>query len=162
MEIIRLIKMLYFADREALKEYNFPITGDSFASLPYGPIVSKTYNNIKKNVELPSLFNDYLIREDRWIQLKKEKAIKKLSEAEIEILDEVFHKYIHYTVAQLIDYCHNSSLVPEWRDPGSSSIPIDIEDLLVFLNKTQDEIKSIKESLKEHNEITSFLSKYEP
>jgi uncharacterized phage-associated protein len=47
IDVLHLIKILYFADKECLKEYNFTITGDSFASLPYGPVVSKTYDILK-------------------------------------------------------------------------------------------------------------------
>lgn len=161
ISMIHLVKMLYFADRESLKEYNFSITGDSFASLPYGPIVSKTYDIMKGSPMMKEPFGTFLEKKDRVICLKEEKKVSKLSEAEEEILDEIYNKFIHYTPAQLIDYCHDPRYVPEWKDPGNSSIPIDVEDLLVELGKTVEEIRLIKETIREEIQIQSFLNKYE-
>jgi uncharacterized phage-associated protein len=161
LDILHLIKFLYFADRESIKEYNYPITGDSYSSLPYGPIVSKTFDLIKSNQLSMSPFSEFIKRDDKKILLTKERAPQKLSEADLEILDQVYHKFIHYTPAQLIDYCHNAKFVPEWKDPGSSSIPIDTEDLLLLLGKSQDEIKAIRQMIQESEITNSFLSKYE-
>jgi len=35
---IKLIKLLYIADRTSMEESNFPITYDTMKSLPHGPI----------------------------------------------------------------------------------------------------------------------------
>jgi hypothetical protein len=73
----------------------------------------------------------------------------------------MYDKFAHFTIAQLIDYGHNPNFVPEWMDPGDSSIPIDLEDLLVLLGKTAEEIRQIKDNVREENQISSFLNKYE-
>ena len=49
MEYIRLIKLLYIADLEALQNWGYPLTGDEYYSLKHGPIVSNIYDIIKAN-----------------------------------------------------------------------------------------------------------------
>src|SRR3954470_18953244 len=44
MSKLKLIKLLYIADREALKNWERPITGDDPFSLDYGPVLSTTLN----------------------------------------------------------------------------------------------------------------------
>src|SRR5881628_2035238 len=41
------IKLLYLADREALERWEEPITGDSPASMQYGPVLSTIYDLTK-------------------------------------------------------------------------------------------------------------------
>lgn len=44
---LRLLKLLYIADREALTERARPITGDSPVAMDNGPVLSNTYDLIK-------------------------------------------------------------------------------------------------------------------
>src|SRR5690606_40518414 len=39
-DIHKLMKLMYFADRDHLVKYGFPITGDMYIKLPYGPVPS--------------------------------------------------------------------------------------------------------------------------
>ena len=43
------LKMLYLADKEALIRWGKTITGDSFVSMPKGPVLSIVYNLFKKD-----------------------------------------------------------------------------------------------------------------
>jgi len=47
VDVFLSLKMLYLADKEALIKWGKTITGDSFSSLPKGPILSKTYDLFK-------------------------------------------------------------------------------------------------------------------
>jgi uncharacterized phage-associated protein len=46
-EYLRLLKLLYIADRESLKETERPIAGDRADSMKLGPVLSQTYDLIK-------------------------------------------------------------------------------------------------------------------
>src|SRR5258708_7325249 len=39
---MKLIKLMYLIDREALVRWGEPITGDRMLSIPYGPVLSNT------------------------------------------------------------------------------------------------------------------------
>ena len=47
MEYIKLIKLMYLADRTSILEADYPITGDTFYALKKGPIVSRVMNFIR-------------------------------------------------------------------------------------------------------------------
>src|SRR5688572_11252679 len=47
MKYIRLLKLLYVADRESIKQTGFPITGDDVYAMKKGPVLSTTYNLLK-------------------------------------------------------------------------------------------------------------------
>src|SRR4051794_10494791 len=48
MHYMKLIKLLYLADREALLRWGRPITTDTFVSMDYGPVVSTIYDLIRR------------------------------------------------------------------------------------------------------------------
>src|SRR6266700_2113944 len=47
MSFIKLIKLLYLADREALIRWGRPITTDSYVSMDNGPVVNRMYSLIR-------------------------------------------------------------------------------------------------------------------
>lgn len=47
MKYIRLLKLLYVADRESIRQSGFPITGDNVYAMRNGPVLSTTYNLLK-------------------------------------------------------------------------------------------------------------------
>ncbi len=47
MDRIRLLKLLYIADRELLAEVGRPMTGDIPVAMKYGPVPSRVYDLIK-------------------------------------------------------------------------------------------------------------------
>src|SRR5688500_4690350 len=55
MSRLRLVKLLYIADRESLSQTLRPITGDHPAAMEHGPVPSQTYDLIKrKHVDSPT------------------------------------------------------------------------------------------------------------
>jgi uncharacterized phage-associated protein len=141
----KLIKLLYLTDRQALSRWERPLTGDSYVSMPRGPVLSKTYDLID--------YPDFLNSESYWhkfiskaiydVMLKDEPTIDELSQREIDLIEEIYQKYKDKTWGQMIDICHDCC--PEWQHPGDTSIPIRIEDILRELKKTEKEIELIEE-----------------
>lgn len=136
----KMIKLMYLADREALKKWNWPITGGSYVSMDNGPVLSEVYDWLKGRSE-----NKYWM-----ISVKKQgfDAILiqdpgdgELSEAEEKLLNEIDKKFKKYSFGEMIDYCHAHT--KEWEDPSGSSIPIAIEKILMTIGKVSKEIKKI-------------------
>src|SRR4051812_18447984 len=50
MSYMKLIKLLYLADREALLRWARPITFDRYVSMDNGPVVSQTYRLIAEDL----------------------------------------------------------------------------------------------------------------
>jgi uncharacterized phage-associated protein len=151
MEYLRLIKLLYFADREALDAFGHPITGDRYVSMKHGPVLSATYNLVKRVIfrRVPpvtsneTLWEEHIEGVGRYsVRLKKHPGVGVLSEAEIGVLMQVFQRYRVRDMWSLRDEAH---ALPEWEDPGESAVEIPVEEILQVLGKSEIEINVIRQ-----------------
>ena len=126
-----LIKLLYLADRRMLLEHGYTITGDSFVSMPRGPVLSKILDLITmgRYKEITPWFR--YISEPKHYEVKlAEHAPSKrdeLSRYEAGVLREVYKKYGSMNKWDLVELMHT---LPEWEDPKGSSLPIDPQNIL--------------------------------
>ena len=51
MSHLKLMKLLYLSDREAMSKFEHPISGDRMVSLPHGPVLSMTLDYMDGNIE---------------------------------------------------------------------------------------------------------------
>ncbi|MGB3491264.1 MAG: Panacea domain-containing protein [Elainellaceae cyanobacterium] len=151
LNYMKLIKLMYIADREALLCWERPISGDAYFALKHGPILSNVYTMISDG-QAPSESNfwfDYIKRDGKYeVSLFKPCPPDDLSQAEEEIIHAAFDKYGHFDKWKLVDHLHN--VLPEWNDPGASSFPISIGDILRaegFSNKASSQVEAELESL---------------
>lgn len=154
MSYMKLIKLLYLADRESLFKRGRPITFDKFVSMKHGMVLSGTLNLItgeEKGVFWNSVFEAC---GDHEVRIKNPAETGKLSKSELAILDSIFDEFGKKNRWEIVDYIH---ALPEWI-PTESSIPVQVSDVLKFGEKTESEIESIKseiESLKTISALTS-------
>ena len=144
MKYLGLLKLLYMADRIALKRLEQPISGDHYVSMKYGPVLSYVYDLIKgKQLNGGgNLWFKYISSRttDYEVSLVDDPGINELSEEEIEIIKEVYNTYGYLDRFDLAELTH---LFPEWEDPNGSAIPIPVEKILHMLKKTDEEIEEI-------------------
>src|SRR5690348_12475436 len=103
----RLLKLLYFADREHLLLYGRPIVKDYYVNMDQGPVASRAYDLIKGNHHTWSLdvlaeFDKhfatsgiYITLRDRFLQTDL------LSQSDVEILNATIAKYGQKTADHL-------------------------------------------------------------
>ena len=142
----KLLKMLYLADRQSYYDIGSPITGDTYAALKAGPILSNTYNLIrnKGNQNDQNLWNSRFLKDAYdLVALTDKIPCNTLSDYEKEVLDGIDSKFHNYTFTDLIEYTHANC--PEWKAPKDSALPISIESILQALGKSPDEIAFIIE-----------------
>ena len=151
LSILKLVKMLYYADRMALECWHRTITGDAFYSLPEGPIVSTAYNLMKgegpKNLQ-EKWFCFIQPRQGNTIALKQMPDTGFLSEAEKETLGASFRKIA--PMSNVSAWMHK--FFPEWEDPKGSCTRIDPKTILKLLTPLTDEaISDIEEEVAQAN-----------
>lgn len=160
MNYMKLIKLLYLADREALSKWERPITGDVYVSMDNGPVLSKVLNKISSGrnpVGVKSYWHKYISPEGYKVKLlKQEPQFDELSKREKELLLSIFEKYKEFDQWQMVKYCHEN--LPEWNDPQGTSIPIRVEDILREVNKTEKDISLIEEEISNLNYVRAILS----
>ncbi len=147
MHYFMLIKLLYLADREALLRWGVPITTDHYAAMKHGPIVSTIYNLIKKPEKGAVIWSQYISAPmgNKEVKLLKPAPTTKLSRAEENLMREIFAQYGDWNRYKLRDYVLHK--LPEWKNPGDTSIPISVADILEAGGEKEAEIKAIQHEL---------------
>lgn len=156
IEILKLMKLMYLAERESLRKFGEPITGDVLCSMQHGPVLSQTLDHINDFIDsAEDGWNDWISdRENHLLALKKGGPLLHLSDADEEILAQVWREYGHRTASQLRNYTHTEC--PEWEDPGYSSSVIPYSRILRVLGfdaETIDELTNRIESNKNIDKI---------
>lgn len=156
-----LVKLLYLADREALKKFESPITGDRMSSLPYGPVLSRILNLIKGGPidegDSP-WFETVSPPEGYDVKLIGNHGYENLSGAEEKILAEIFQKYGNKTWQEMSRITHD---LPEWIDPDGGSIPIQGEQILLYGGRSVDDLRQIKNEMASLEQLDREVAKYE-
>lgn len=149
----KLVKLLYLADREAFNKWERPISGDSYVSMPKGPVLSHTYDLI--NYPNKSYWHTYIKKTDYDVCLCGDPEDSSLTPNEIKVLDDIYNQHKKRSWKGMISYCHKCCA--EWRHPGDTSIPIRNKDILKALNKTEREIEIISEEMESINYVKRLL-----
>ncbi len=143
MHYIKLVKLLYLLDREALLRWGRPVTTDRYASMPKGPVVSQILNLIREEPEPGEglFWQRYISRPDGYeVELLEQPPDDELSRSESDLIQEIFTRYGRLDRWTLVRLTHD---LPEWKDPEGSSLPIEYRDILHAGQKTPEEIEAI-------------------
>ena len=137
---LKLIKLMYIADRMSMEKTGFPMTYDRMKSLPHGPILDQTLNFIdSKPTPMPESWAKFLEKECRHtLTLHEEMEFSSLSLNDIDILNDVYDTYGHLGKYALRDLTHDPLHFPEWRDPNGSSLPIHYEDIFLAVGDSNE------------------------
>jgi uncharacterized phage-associated protein len=130
MSRLRLLKLLYIADRELLQERNRPLTGDRAVAMDNGPVLSETYDLIKGVDFSAHRWAKFFRNEGRDIHLIHDLGVGKLTRKEIQKLREVSERLAEWDDWAVAEYTHG---YPEWiknRPQKGGQNPISLDDLL--------------------------------
>ena len=155
MNYMALMKLLYLVDRAALLQFGKTVTGDKVVAMKNGPVLSRIFDLIsqKKQASPVSEWHKFIPRPGPYVYTVRFSGVpetSELSEAEIELIDEVYSKFKGVDEWALVVHTHS---LPEWNDPRDSSTPIPFEAILRAENKSAADIKAIAEGA----EADSFL-----
>jgi hypothetical protein len=158
MSYLKLLKLLYECDREALRKLGRHISGDRHVSMDHGPVLSGTYQLIgdppedtassfwHQNISPPH--SDYLVSKCG------DPGDDDLSEAEIDVIKGVFKELGHWNRWALVKRMH---AYPEWHDPDGSSLPIPISDILQAVEVDAELAKRIDQEIQEKQAIKALF-----
>lgn len=134
LNVVKLVKLIYLADRVHMKKYGFPILNDRLVSMPHGPVNSLTYNYIGGNLR-SAAWADYIAdKADHKVARtakRSEEELDALSAAELKSLKSIWKKFGQMDPWELRDWTHDHC--PEWEDPQGSSSGIPHARVLKFL-----------------------------
>lgn len=144
MAYIRLLKLLYIADRDQVAKTGMPILGSRPVAMAYGPLHSEVYNLVQGEHEDVSLWSSF-IRTDRYcVELQEDPGVDELSRSELRTLNSVARQYEDTDDFDIAERTHD---FPEWKanfrgDGTSTTIPF--EDMLAGLGIEGADAEAIK------------------
>lgn len=149
-----LLKFMYLTDREALRRWSVSVTNDRYVSMRLGPVLSGVYDLLVVPSETPTYWHRHISSPENYeVALIADPGDDQLSDAEENLIDEVFASYGNQSQWQLSDLTHD---FPEWQDPDGSSIPIDVKDILRAVGTNDAEAEAIAKELKGFNKMRAL------
>jgi uncharacterized phage-associated protein len=152
---MRLLKLLYFADRKSLEETGKPITGDRFVALPHGPTLSTLLDLVKQEGFNNDEWNKYIQKDGYNIRMVNDPGNDELCHYEMELLSKIWQQYREIGEWAL---AIESEQLPEFTQnhPGESSKSIPLSDVLKALGKAA-RLDDILNAAEESAEIDRIL-----
>lgn len=152
---IKLLKLLYLAERNAMAKWGSSMSGDRFVSMPHGPVLSQTYDLIRNHSSEPTFWQQW-IQDERDYEVSLNESISlddldELSRSELRILDDVFSEFGHMEKFEIVDYTHDHCA--EWVNPNGSSFPIKPESILRAVGKNDEQIAQLVIKYKEDQQL---------
>lgn len=155
MSHLKLMKLLYLAEREALLRWRRPIVFDSYVSMDKGPVLSQTLNMMHGECETDGIWNRSISSPtNNEVRLLDDPGADNLSDAEEELINEMYRSYGRMSRWEICEMTHG---LPEWRDPGGSNIPIEYRDILRGAGKTPAEIASILDEIENLAIVDNYM-----
>lgn len=164
MSYLKLMKLLYLADRTSMERYEESMSKDSWFSMDKGPVLSTTLDLMQGS----SCTGKW----EKWVgggPVPHEVSLAyphcdrdcfdELSDADIEILDEVWNQFGHMTRWQLVDFTHKHCA--EWKDPNHSARPISPQEVFRAIGKTPEEANELSAEIFQRRELKMVMDRLE-
>lgn len=130
MQYLKMLKLLYFADRESIRERGFPITGDDAYAMDYGPVLTHVYDYIREKARDGAHIWSKSFRRDGYdlVQIGNP-GTGYLSRYYRRILDTVYADHKDLDGFDMSQLSHD---FPEWKTAygNSASTRIPIEEIV--------------------------------
>lgn len=161
INVLKLAKLIYLADRGHLAKFDSPILYDRFVSMPHGPANSLTLNYVQGFSENSEDWDSFISDKEGYnVGLARGNMaiedLDELSRAETVTLEETWNQFGGMNPFALRDYTH--AHCPEWEDPNGSSNPIPYERVLKHLGKDPDAADRIAEAIDEDRALAGALA----
>ena len=161
MPHLKLMKLLYLSDREAVRILGWPMSGDRLVSMPHGPVLSQTLNLMDGDVESqPGGWEEWISdKENHELSLRKPLDLSSLDElaaAEIDVLKKVWSAFGTMGKWEIRDWTHNHC--PEWEDPRGSSYPIRYDALARAVGFDDDSAAELAAQIRAEQEIDRIFA----
>ena len=148
MNYVKLMKLLYLADRKSLELFGESMSGDSFCSM----------DRLRKRG--CKQWHDWIKQGSKYyfVFLNPEKndieCFDLLSESDEDILNEVYREFSQYEPFDLADKLHE--MCAEWNDPYGSSTHISYEDIFRALGNNDEQSTRLAMAAREKDELKDF------
>ncbi len=151
VDIIRLTKLLYLAERESLQDHGWPLIGGDYLSRKHGPVCESAYRLAADGLDL---WREHFARRGHQVLVVNEPARDVLSEADLEVLRRVWARVQDVDDWELVVLTHN---LDEWKGYDHLDAPIWPEEILRAVGRSDDEIRATAELAEEAWHMRTIL-----
>lgn len=159
LPVLKLMKLMYLAERESFARYAEPLIGDRLVSMDFGPVLSMTLNHINRYVKNATEWEVWIAprqNQNQDVALAREitspeETLIDLSEADLLVLDAIWDQYGGMEKFELADLTHE--ICPEWENPHGSATPITLKSLLQAVGYEPKEAIAIVEKIAEQEAV---------
>lgn len=161
MPHLKLMKLLYLSDREAVRAFGHPVSGDFMVSMPHGPVLSMTLNLMDGDTESqPGGWEEWISdKENHELSLRDSVNtgdLDELAPAEVEVLNKVWTEFGSMGKWEIRDWTHQHC--PEWQDPKGSSNPIPFERLAQAVGFDKNAAQELAAQIQAEQEIDRLFA----
>jgi len=145
MSYLRLLKLLYIADRESLRETGRPIVGTRAVAMDYGPVYSEVLDLVRgRHGDVPT-WSEFIRRDGYEVELEKDPGVLSLSRYEIEMLTRVVGENRETDDWQLVRKTHGfEEWKRNWQEGTSTTIPL--EHIVEAVGRVQDQAEILRDA----------------
>jgi uncharacterized phage-associated protein len=152
---LKLIKLIYLAEREFLARHLLPMTLDEFYSMKNGPVASAALNGLNGKLH-KAFWGNWIKNKSNKITAAKVRArddFDNLSDADVEVLNAIWKEFGKYTTSQIWQHVHTKC--PEYQAVEQGRLPISYNDLLTALKKQN--VEELEENIKMLRREAAFM-----
>ena len=137
MSYLRLLKLLYIADREYLSATGRPIIGTRLVAMKQGPLHSEVYDLVKGGHSDEPLWARFFQKDGYHIELKEDPGVLSLSRKEIDTLTAASEERAMNNEWEIVEETHDFQ---EWKNSfqQGTSATIPFEDLIDAVGRSGD------------------------
>jgi len=151
MSRMRLLKLLYLANRKSLQETGDPIVDDDVFAMKNGPVLSQTYDIIKGCAEEKTLTawrKHFKVVDGVQVQMVSTPGTDNLSDYDTRTLIETAHQYRDTDDEDLSELTHTFAEYRRHWNGSQSGERIPEDDLLKALDYQPNQIQMLLEEAK--------------
>lgn len=127
---VKLMKLLYLAERKWLLERGVMMFEDTFVSMAKGPVLSSTYDSMKRGSR--TIGKQGYVWQQHLSAINNHQISKKsdldvldfLTPKQVQFLESTWQEHGHLSEDQIVEFAHE---LREWKNTNSS-IPINIPE----------------------------------
>jgi uncharacterized phage-associated protein len=161
MPYLRLLKLMYVAERELLAQTATPLTGDVYKAMEHGPVLSHVLDLIKGKGLRSTEWESFIKRTGYAVKLVADPGRGRLSGDVVDKLAEVSDRYREKGHWELQDLTRD---FPEWAKNflGGGPALIPLKDILDAQGESQETLDLIKERESVRQHMTTIFGPRKP
>ncbi len=166
INILKLIKLLYLADRESMARYGTPISFDYAYSMDKGPMLSQALDFINGFIKDPGDVATWEVwignRNNHDVSANRNFArddLDEISDASLDVLEAVWEQFGRLNQWQLVDYTHDPDNCPEYKEtPKGQRNPISDSDILTAVGMDKGQVEHLSAEIQAQRRLDAIFS----